>query len=72
MVNAVALKSDKYRVLLVGDSHTEGVGLDYDNTFANHIASLHPEIDILNAGVVSYSPKIIFSESKLFTGKGRT
>lgn len=48
------------RLLLIGDSFTEGVGLPWAQTFAGMLAdSLAPRaIEVLNAGCVTYSPVI--------------
>ena len=48
------------RVLLIGDSVTEGVGVPYEQTFAGRIdAALAAQgVEVLNAAVVSYSPSI--------------
>jgi hypothetical protein len=56
-------KNDNHkRILIFGDSHSEGVGVKYINTFAG---ILQREVktngyNILNASAVSYSPKIHF------------
>lgn len=46
------------RILLIGDSFTEGVGLPWDKTFAGILASRFSEkgIEVLNSGVNSYCP----------------
>ena len=53
-------------ILFIGDSFTEGVGVEYQNTFVgiidNNIKSISNEYEILNAGVVSYSPIVILSK----------
>lgn len=51
-----------YRILLLGDSFTEGVGLPYEETFAGLLAAAAARegIEVLNAGVVSYSPKLYY------------
>lgn len=48
------------RVLLMGDSFTEGVGLEHEDTFAGILSShaLLGDVEILNGAVVSYSPVI--------------
>jgi hypothetical protein len=56
----VALQADKKRILILGDSHSEGVGIDYQFTYAGILqkeAEKH-HIEILNASAVSYSPRI--------------
>jgi len=56
----VALRSDRRRIVLLGDSFTEGVGCDYEDTFAGiAAAALEPKgVEVLNASAVSYSPTI--------------
>ena len=53
-------------ILFIGDSFTEGVGVEYQNTFVGKIESRIKKIsnkyEILNAGVVSYSPIVILSK----------
>jgi lysophospholipase L1-like esterase len=56
----VPLKVDKKRILFIGDSFTEGVMVPYELTFTGQIARYHPDIDILNAGVSSYSPWLYY------------
>jgi len=38
------------RVLFVGDSFTEGVGVPYEGTFVGRFGSAFPNLDVLNAG----------------------
>lgn len=59
-VREVPLKSDKKRILILGDSHSEGVGIDYPDTYAGILqkAGETSGVEILNASAVSYSPKI--------------
>ncbi len=54
----VELKKTGRRILFVGDSFTEGIGVDYEETFAGQTAlKLKPlGIEVLDAGVSSYSP----------------
>ena len=60
------LTNSKKRVIIIGDSFTEGIGYEYDNTFVglldNH--KLNENIEILNAGVASQSPIIYFKKIK--------
>jgi lysophospholipase L1-like esterase len=60
------LQSDKYRLLLMGDSHTEGVGVAYIESFAGTLQqSLKEEgIEVLNASAVSYSPKLYYLKTR--------
>jgi lysophospholipase L1-like esterase len=56
----IPLESAERRVILIGDSFTEGLGLPYEQTFAGLIAEAlrAQSIEVLNAGVTSYSPTI--------------
>ena len=56
----VPLSTGSYRVLFIGDSFTEGVGIQYTDTFVGIIHAMLEErgIETLNAGVISYSPII--------------
>lgn len=62
VVRDVPLTTDGERILFIGDSITEGVGLPYDQTFVGMIdQALAPKgIAVLNAGVFRYSPSIYF------------
>ncbi len=59
-VRQVPLCSSAWRVLLIGDSFTEGIGVPYEDTFAGlAAASLAPSgVEVLNAGAASFSPII--------------
>ncbi len=62
----VPLKSDKFRILFMGDSFTEGIGYPYDQTFVGLLAK-HADpaiVEVLNAGVRSYSPKLYYLKTK--------
>jgi hypothetical protein len=56
----VAPETTKKRVLILGDSHSEAVGIRYEHSYAGILneygASVNTEV--LNASAVSYSPKI--------------
>jgi lysophospholipase L1-like esterase len=58
-VREIDLNRDK-RLLIMGDSFTEGVWLSWENTFPGMIADslIKLDIEVLNAGVASYSPFI--------------
>lgn len=69
----VPLVSKGPRIVLIGDSFTEGIGYDYDKTFAGIIAQelAQKGIEVLNAGVVSYSPVIYYRKVRfLLEGVG--
>ncbi|NQU60197.1 MAG: SGNH/GDSL hydrolase family protein [Rhodospirillales bacterium] len=67
----VPLKSDKKRLLFLGDSFTEGKGFAYPETFVGRIADkLSPQgVEVLNAGVDSYAPVIYRLKAKYLLEK---
>ncbi len=56
----VQLQSNAPRVLLIGDSLMEGLGVEYEETVAGQLAQRWAAkgVEVLNAGVVSYSPHL--------------
>jgi lysophospholipase L1-like esterase len=56
----VPLSSERRRVLLLGDSFTEGIGVPFAQSFAGLLEErLAPAgLEVLNAGVVSFSPHL--------------
>lgn len=52
------------RLLLIGDSFTEGVGVDYEDSFAGLLDQElgRRGIDVLNAGVSSYAPSAYYAK----------
>jgi len=54
------------RILFLGDSFTEGIGVEYGETFVGLIdAALRLEgIEVLNGGVASYSPKLEYYKAR--------
>ena len=60
------------RVLFIGDSFTEGVGLPWNQTFVGLFAALFPDVEVLNGGVVGYSPSIYLRQVELLLGRGVT
>jgi len=62
----VPLAKSDYRILLLGDSFTEGIAIPFEDTWAGLLDSrLKAEgVEILNAGVVSYSPKLYYYKLK--------
>lgn len=69
----VPINKDGKRILILGDSHSEGVGVPYPRTFAGILsAELKPHgIEVLNASCISYSPKIEYLKADyLLNGKG--
>jgi hypothetical protein len=66
----VPLREDRRRVLFIGDSFTEGIGLPYEQTFVGLFARAHPELDVLNAGVVSYAPSAYYEKIRALLERG--
>ena len=58
----ISLMNEQYRIVFIGDSFTEGIGFPYPQTFVGMVAhELTPRgIEVLNAGVASYSPKLYY------------
>ena len=58
----VPLRSPKHRIVFIGDSFTEGMGIDYKDAFVGRIQNIlaSQEIEVLDAAVESYSPIIYF------------
>ena len=52
----------EFDIAFIGDSFTEGIGLNYEDTFVGRISEQLIEYKIANLGVVSYSPSIYFSK----------
>lgn len=68
----VPLKKNGKRFVFIGDSFVEGVGEPWENTFPGIVSKeLEKEnIELLNAGGISYSPKIYYLKMKYFLEKG--
>lgn len=58
--------ADHPRILFLGDSFTEGVGYEYDDTFVGLFARkvAGDGIEVLNAAVTSYSPKLYYLKTR--------
>ncbi len=69
----VANKSAKKRIVMIGDSFTEGLGLPYSQTFVGLLAkTMEPQnTEIFNAAVVSYSPKLYYLKIKFLLEEQR-
>src|SRR6516164_5742956 len=70
----VPLQSSSRRILIIGDSFAEGIGMSYDNSFAGLLqqaGQARPDkIEFLNAGVASYSPIIYYKKIKYLLDRG--
>lgn len=70
----VSLKKQGKRIVIMGDSFVEGVGYAYEKTIPGIIAQkLAPKgIEVLDAGTVSYSPKLYYLRTKYLLEQGLT
>ena len=65
--------SSKKRLILIGDSFTEGVGLEYKDSLAGQITNYlkkEKKYEVLNSGVGSYSPTNYYYKTKHFIEQG--
>jgi hypothetical protein len=73
-VRDVPNESTTRRVLVIGDSFTEGLGAPFEDTFAGKLylagQAKADKTEFLNAGVVSYSPTIYYAKIKYFLDRG--
>ncbi len=65
-VRDVSLASKQKRILLMGDSYIEGMGMPYQDSVAGILGeSLKADgIEVLNAAALSYSPKLYFLKTR--------
>lgn len=65
-VRYIPINTDKKQILFMGDSHTEGVGLKFENTFTGQVIANTDtsQTEILNAASVSYSPRIYYLKTR--------
>jgi len=72
-IRDVPLKSDKKRILFMGDSYIEGLGVNWDESVAGLLDSMfeenHMNTEILNAAAVSYSPLLYYLKTKYLIEK---
>ena len=70
----IPLKPASRRVLLIGDSFAEGIGMSYEDSFAGLLQRAgqqrNDKIEFLNAGVASYSPIIYYKKIKYLLETG--
>jgi hypothetical protein len=73
-VRDVPLKSSARRILLIGDSFAEGIGMTFENSFAGMLERAGQDraekVEFLNAGVASYSPSIYYKKIKYLLERG--
>jgi len=68
----VALQSPGPRLMFIGDSFTEGMGVPYAQTWVGLVDSAlsGQGIEVLNAGVGSYCPKTVYYKTKALLESG--
>src|SRR4051812_15845530 len=66
----IPLFSDRKRILFLGDSFTEGIGLPYEQTFVGRFASAFPRLDVLNGAVASYAPTVYYTKTSYLLSQG--
>lgn len=68
--NNISNQKKKYEIAIIGDSFTEGVGLNYEETFVGIFSEKIGKEKVANLGVVSYSPSIYYLKLKELINKG--
>lgn len=67
-------KSSSRRILLIGDSFAEAIGMRFEDSFAGLLQlagqERRDEVEFLNAGVASYSPSIYYKKIKYLLESG--
>jgi lysophospholipase L1-like esterase len=73
-VREVPARSSMHRVLLMGDSFTEGLGVNFEDSFAGMLygAGMRQasKIEFLDAGVIAYSPVLYYQKTKSYLDRG--
>ena len=73
-VREVPLKGSSRRILLMGDSFTEAIGMPYEDSFFGLLnragQQREQKIEFLDAGVASYSPSIYYKKVKYLLDHG--
>lgn len=65
-IREVPLRSDTHRIVFMGDSYTEGIGVGWEHTFVGQLAErIGPSrAEVLNAAVLSYCPLLYFLKTR--------
>ena len=68
-VRDVPLKPDSRRILLIGDSFPEAIGMSFEDSFVGQLyrtgQQRSEKLEFLNAGVASYSPRIYYKKYQI-------
>ena len=68
-IRQVPLAGAQPRILILGDSFTEGK-MRWSDSYAGRIAAHFPQYDFLNGGVASYSPSNYFNVARMVLAAG--
>ena len=64
-------KTEKYfDIAFIGDSFTEAIGMEYEDSFVGLFAADNPELRVANLGVSSYSPSTYYAKLKYLLAEG--
>lgn len=68
----VTLQPERYRLIVLGDSFSEGIGVPHEETFAGILGQqlAGRGVEVLNASVASYSPKLMFLKLRYLLEQG--
>lgn len=58
-VRNISMEVKGKRILLMGDSYVDGVGLPFEKTVAGQLSPMISGLEVLNGGVASYCPSLI-------------
>jgi hypothetical protein len=68
-IRQVPLSDDRSRIVMLGDSFTEGQ-LPWSESYVGRVAARFPQYDILNGGVGSYSPSNYYNVARILLAAG--
>ena len=59
-----------FDIAFIGDSFTEAIGMEFENSFVGMFAADNSKLRVANLGVSSYSPSIYYAKLKHFLDNG--
>ncbi len=68
-IRTVPLTDSKPRILVLGDSFTEGK-VPWNDSYVGQLAARFPQYDFLNGGIASYSPSNYFNVARMVLNAG--
>jgi hypothetical protein len=69
-IRQVPLADARPRLLFLGDSFTQGLGVSWRESYVGRIASHFSQYDFLNGGVTSYSPSNYLNTARMVLAGG--